>query len=297
MHTFVETLTGGERLRRLARWGARSGPPALLHAAPPVFGVLFALLSRRRRVQLTVNLRRARGGRRRVDEPWLVARTFINYASCLAEALAHGRPEAARATARLVGAEHLAALPPDQGLVVVTAHVGAWDAGGALLARDLRRRVTVVMEPEASAHARSLHDAVRAEAGVDVLHVGGEALAALPLLRRLRSGGVVALQLDRAAPSQRSLPVTLFGHPASVPEGPLRLAALARVPLLTIFARRLEAFRYEFHVGAPITLARHPEPPELTAAAQQLAREFEAFVARHPTQWFAFERLGGSGEI
>lgn len=276
--------------RRLAYVGARHGPRPWLTYSPPVFGVACAALMPSARRAVRRNLRAVLGPRAAWVEHLDVARTFASYAGCLAEALAAERPEARSAQRRFREGDTLRQrLAAPEGLVVVTGHVGAWDAAAPLLARDLGRDVMVVMRKEPDAAARVLHDGVRERAGVRVVHVGDHPLDALPLLRHLGRGGIVAAQLDRTPPGTRQLEVELFGRPFRVPEGPFTLAALAGVAVLPVFVRRLGHFDYEFSGGEPIVLPRRPSPAELAAAARAAVREMERFVLQAPTQWFHFD--------
>jgi KDO2-lipid IV(A) lauroyltransferase len=187
------------------------------------------------------------------------------------------------------GREHVdAVLGAGRGAVFVTAHVGPWDAAARLLGTELGVRVALVMEAEPDPAARALHDEVRRAAGVEVFAVGEGPLDALPVLRHLRGGGVVAFQIDRRAPSGRSLATTLFSRPFAVPEGPFRLAALAGVPLLAVFSSRTGYFAYEVEAGPPVECQRPVVGAELEAAARVVVGRLESFIARHPTQWFHF---------
>jgi predicted LPLAT superfamily acyltransferase len=73
-----------------------------------------------------------------------------------------------------------------------------------------------------------------------------------------------------------------------VPEGPFRLAALANVPIVPIFARRTAHFQYDLLVYPAIELGRTARSSELTAAAQTAADAMADFIAKNPTQWFNF---------
>jgi KDO2-lipid IV(A) lauroyltransferase len=84
--------------------------------------------------------------------------------------------------------------------------------------------------------------------------------------------------------------VTLFDAPGTIPEGPLRLAAVAGAPVLPVFCARTGYRRYLIDVRPPIVLSRRPTDAELDAAAQALASEMTRFLRAHPTQWFHFGR-------
>lgn len=216
-------------------------------------------------------------------------RTFVAYAHCLAESLALERPEAQAAVPRVTGGEHLdRALSRGRGVVLVTAHTGAWDAMARWLARDRAVPVAIVMAAELDARARALHDGVRERAGVQIVHAGADPFAALALLRRLRDGGVVALQLDRSASPETSIDVTLGGTPFRVPEGPFRLSSMSGAPLVPVFARRVGYFRYEIEVRPAIEVPPRAGHAELLRAASAAAGEMEAFLHRNATEWFHF---------
>ncbi|MFO7180534.1 MAG: lysophospholipid acyltransferase family protein [Pseudomonadota bacterium] len=275
--------------RRLAHAGARYGPRFWVRGSPPVFGIAFALALPEARRRVRETLAWVRGPRSRLREELDTFRTFVSYAHCLAESLASGRPEANHPRIRVEGERHLTeALARGRGAVVVTAHAGPWDATARLLAAFTTAEVIVVMRPERDPAARALHDAARERGGVRVAHVGEHPLDALPLLRHLERGGLVAVQLDRGAPSGRTLDVALFGRPFRVPEGPFQLAALSGAPIVPLFAKRTGYFAYELVVHPAIELTKRADRAALERAAQRATDAMASFVRGAPTQWFRF---------
>ncbi len=284
-HSFSE----GRGWRTAARVGARYGPRWWLNYSPPVFGIAFGIALADKRAKVLENLRRVLGVRPALQELRDVAATFSCYAACLAEGLASGRPEAERLRISLAGEERLdACARGGRGVVVVTAHVGPWEAAAQALSRHGVGEVRTVMAPEPALAARTLHDSVREAAGVSVHHSGGEPLAALDLLRFLRNGGVVAAQIDRCPPEARSMRVPFFGQSVGVPLGPFHLAALAGAPVIPVFVSRSACFDYEGEVRPALYLPRRPGESELRGVVQQATSAMEAFIRQHPTQWFHF---------
>jgi len=273
--------------RRLAHTGASRGPEWLRRYSPPLFGLAFAAAMPSARKTIAANLHRIRGEGSAVRDAIDIARTFTSYASCLAEALAG---EAGPPAGAVIHGERqvLAALDEGRGAIFATAHTGGWDIAGPLLTRDHGHPIVLVMERERDAAARQIQDGARSQHGVRIVHVGGDELEALPLLRQLRSGGIVALQIDRVPSQARSVDVTMFGRPAAIPEGPLRLAQLSGAPILPIFAARTSYRRYVIRAFEPIRLARRAPREEVAKAAQRLADGMSAFLVAHPTQWFHF---------
>lgn len=273
--------------RRLARWGAVHGPTWWVRYSPPVFGAAAAVLVPDARRAALRNLHRIRGPASKMKDARDVLATFSSYASCLAEVLSNGAPEGPRAPrATIFGERHIkTALAAGKGIVLVTAHTAGWEVAGPLFARDYAQHIMLVMQPEPDPRARAISDAARRRAGLEIAHVG-DPLASLPLLRHLKEGGIVALQLDRFVPGMRTRAATILDGPGEVPEGPIRLAQLSGAPLLPVFCAR-EGFRkYVIEAFPPRFVDRRANDAEVDAAAAHLADAMTRFLRAHPTQWF-----------
>jgi KDO2-lipid IV(A) lauroyltransferase len=254
-----------------------------------VIGATFAALLPELRARVRRNLRRVRGPTHPVIETIDVVRTFVAYAHCLAESLGAERPEALAESPSVLNAERLrTALADGRGVVLVTAHTGAWDAAARFLARHVDANVAIVMAKEPDEVARALHDGIRGRTGVQVFHVGEHPLDALPALRHLRQGGILAVQLDRSPASAQVVSVPLSGQPFAVPSGPFRLASLGGAPVVPVFTRRVGYFRYEVTVGSPITVPPRATEADVREAAVAAVAEMERFISGNPTQWFHF---------
>ena len=77
--------------------------------------------------------------------------------------------------------------------------------------------VLIVMQRERSEGAQEMHDETRTTSRARVLHLGDDALAALPIAKHLAKKGAVAMQIDRAPPSGRTIAVELLGRPFAIP--------------------------------------------------------------------------------
>lgn len=281
-----------ERLfwRRLAHWGATRTPSWWVRYSPPVFGWAAAALVPSARRAVRTNLRRIRGEVTPLRETREVLETFATYASCLAEVLSNDVPGGPpRSTARIHGELWMRrALSENKGVILVTVHSAGWETAGPLLAKHMHLRLMLVMQPEPDERARRIQDHAREIAGVTVAHVGEDPFASLPLLRHLRGGNVVALQLDRAGPGMRTRHVRLLEHDSEMPEGPLRLAQVSGAPLVPVFCARTGFRDYLIEAFPPVHVPRHATDADLDRTAQGLADRVGSFLRAHPTQWFHF---------
>jgi lauroyl/myristoyl acyltransferase len=275
--------------RRLARWGSSRGPAWFTRFSPPLIGLAACAIAAGPRRQVVQNLRRLRGERGALRDALDASRTFATYASCLAEILAAGSPRAQLPEAIVRGKPYvLDALTDGRGLLFATAHTAGWETVGPLMSRDHALGLMIAEARERDAASRTIQDDARRAHGLLIAHVGDDPLSALPLVRHLRSGGAVALQMDRVPRRLRARKVTLFDAPGQVPEGPLRIAMLTGAPLVPIFCARTGHRKYEVVAFSPIRLGRNASETEIDAAAQTLADAMQTFLRAHPTQWFHF---------
>lgn len=259
-----------------------------MRCAAPFTGIVICLFATRSRRYVRENLRRVRGRRWATTDTFDVMRTFSEYATCLSETLSVRN---ARRTLDIVayGQEHIDdALRDGKGLLIVTAHTAGWEVIGSQLAQSRGVSVMLVEEAEPDRASTRIQDEARCGNGVVVVHVGQDPLAVLPIVRHLRNGGIVALQIDRVPATTRAVPVRLFGSPSRIPEGPARLSMLTGAPIVPAFSSRIGFRRYVVQVSKPLRLGRFASRPEVLAAMQQLADLLTRFVRAHPTQWFHF---------
>ena len=271
--------------RRALASGVVHGPAWFVRSSPPVFGLGFALGMPAVRERVAQNLRRAGA------EPTAraIGEVFCQYAWSLTEAFAMGHGRGDRIRAVVEGDEAFRrALAMNRGIVVLTAHTSGWYAAGPVLGEAWAIDVVAVMQRERDPAAAELQQNARSSLGVKVVYVGDDPLSALPLLGHLRKGGVVAMQIDRAAPGQRTISVPLLGEDVRLPEGPFTLASLGGAPILTVLARRTGHLEYALEVGEPIVLPTRASAEALREGAIEVAGRVESFVRRHPTHWFDF---------
>lgn len=179
------------------------------------------------------------------------------------------------------GREHIDTALARGGVVAALPHLGNWDHAGAYASLEIAPVWTIAERLQPTA----LFDRFgqfRTGLGMHVLaHDDPRALATLA--EQLRQGAFVALVADRDL-GGRGIPVTLLGEPATLPAGPLRLAADAQVPLLPVSTWR-EGRTLHIAVEPPVVLT------DIDHAAQQLADAFSRAIAAHPHEWHVLARV------
>ncbi|MGH2545231.1 MAG: lysophospholipid acyltransferase family protein, partial [Ardenticatenaceae bacterium] len=175
-----------------------------------------------------------------------------------------------------------AALSEGHGMILASAHYGA----PQLVAQSLAVRgypLTVPVEQLEPEALFRLMCELRSSHGIRLMPVGQPLI---PLLRTLRKeNGIVALALDRNL-TGTGICLPFLGEPTLMPDGAVRLALRARVPIVVGWCRRAAGNRYEARLE-PVDL------PEEMADVEEAAREamarvvarLESFIRAEPEQW------------
>lgn len=186
-------------------------------------------------------------------------------------------------------------LDSGKGVILLSAHLGSWEAGSMTPSNRDGRRVHVVREAETDPRAQAfIRDLIGRQAkGLYITHFAADdPHLGMVLLETLRAGEIVALQGDRPRTGGRAIETALFGRPFPLPVGPAALARATGVPLVPVFIFREGRRRYRSVVRPPIHVAETADrKADLTAALDRFGAELEAAIRRAPHQWFCFRRV------
>ncbi len=232
------------------------------------------------------------------DEAWRRKVGRRCYAHVGAEAVATFRlagmsPRAVRKRTRVVGTELLdAARREGRGVVVVSAHLGNWEVGGAaVIARGYPMDIVVARQ------RNQLFDRYltrsRQRLGFGIIPRGAARRLALGSLREGRAVGMMGDQDARRA----GVFATFFGQPASTARGPAVLAMRAGADVITLFAIRQPGWRPRYVVyleplapAPPSDGGRAQRHRAVTALTQAFTTRIEARVREYPDQYFWLHR-------
>ncbi|MEO6577338.1 MAG: hypothetical protein ABIO99_00330 [Candidatus Limnocylindria bacterium] len=163
----------------------------------------------------------------------------------------------------------------------VSSHLGNFEPFGAFLAAHGFRPVAPVEEIEPPA----LFEFLTSRRGAASVELVPLSQARRALSATLRAGGTVGIIGDRDLAGDGH-PVTMFGHPTTVPLGPAVLALTHRAALIVGRCLRIgpDRFLADGEVMAlPSTGNRRADAEELTT---QLAARFERDIGDAPDQWW-----------
>lgn len=183
-----------------------------------------------------------------------------------------------------------AAMADGKGVFLLGAHMGSFEAMRALGRRHAGTRIAMAMYEENARKINQTLAAINPEAQQDVIALG-RIDSMLKVREELERGALVGMLADRSLGADDSLPVTLLGAPARLPQGPFRMAALLGRPVFFMAGLYRGGNRYEvrFEPLADFTgLARGQRQAAVAAAIARYAQLLENHCRRTPYNWFNF---------
>ncbi|MGV3707365.1 MAG: lysophospholipid acyltransferase family protein [Gemmatimonas sp.] len=174
-----------------------------------------------------------------------------------------------------------AARAKEQGVIVVTGHIGNWEIAGSYTA------VQMPFSAVARRMANPIFDAylteTRAKGGMNMIW-DGDAVRMTP--RVLRQNHVIAFLADQDGLGLASTFVPFFGRPAKTPRGPAVFALRLGTPMLFGASVRQPSGRYKLifeTIEAPRTGDRETDIDALVLAFTQ---KLEGMIRQYPEQYF-----------
>jgi KDO2-lipid IV(A) lauroyltransferase len=173
-----------------------------------------------------------------------------------------------------------------KGLIMVTGHLGNWEAGGAYIAAR-----GVPLEAVARHMANPLFDSyltrTRERIGMTVVH-DEDAVRRVP--RHLRSGGGVAFLVDQGVLGLASTWVPFFGRMAKTPRGPAVFALRLGTPIVFGVALRRPNGKFLLSFEAVESRSTGDREEDIDRIVADYTAVLEKWVRRAPEQYFWHHR-------
>ena len=191
------------------------------------------------------------------------------------------------ATANLVGTEHFdQALAQGKGLILLTAHYGNWELGGARIVAA-GYPMNVIARNQSDPKVTDLLMGQRLAVGMKVIDRDRGAAGAI---RALRRNEIVAILLDQNA-STNGVFVDFFGKQAATAAGPAGIARKAGSPVVPIFAVRNPDNTHTGFIQPPLQLEyTEDKQADIVRNTQIMVKVIEEQIRRRPELWFWMHR-------
>jgi len=178
-----------------------------------------------------------------------------------------------------------AVLAEGRGVIICTAHYGAFDMMGQFIINRGYDASLLVGRTT----SRFVHDSVtylRQSRGWRIEQVE-EPGSVRRVMKALKEGRVAGMVVDRDW-SGSGAPVTFFGAPTTLPIGHIRMALATGAEIVTAMTPRLEGNRYGF-ILRHVSLQRSGNTAaDVAENMRRILANIEAVIAHDPGQWVLF---------
>ncbi len=192
------------------------------------------------------------------------------------------------------GASRLSRLAAEnRGVILLTSHVGCWQAAMIYLTR-LGRPVHMLMERNEGDIDRHYFEHQNQQCPYQIIEPSSFLGGSIEMVAALKRGEIVAIMGDRlGSEKERALTLDFLGAPAPFPVAAWKLAATTGAPIVVLFPIKTGPASY--HIELPSIISVPPEAGRpLTKLKPFLARyvaDLEDLCHRHPFQFFNFYNL------
>lgn len=259
-------------------------------------GSLFCRFSAADRTAVESNLRAVVGAP--VDEKAvrrMSREVFKNFAKYLVDFFRFTKIDEAyiRKCVRIEGARNIdAARAKGKGGILLSAHIGNWELGGAAVALSGYPLSAVVLTHQ-NTMINDFFTAQRLKGRMKPIEIGA---ALRTCYRVLKKNELLALLGDRDF-TKNGIVTEFFGRKALMPKGPAVFAYREGAAILPTFMVRQPDDTYRLTISEPI-YADHSlgEDAAIEALIARYLRSIEACIREHPTQWYVFRDLWNGDE-
>ncbi len=190
---------------------------------------------------------------------------------------------------RMQGEEHLIeAARSSRGVIVISAHIGNWEAAHMSTACFLEKPVVLVARRIRPHLLNEWVNRLRARFGGVLLDKAG----ALPkMARALREGKVVGILIDQSTLRSEGVEIDFLGHRAMATPSAAILARRFNALVLPAFCLRQGDGQLTLAVQPPLALARtNDRQSDMVENTQVMNDAVAEAIRSHPDQWFWFHK-------
>jgi predicted LPLAT superfamily acyltransferase len=180
-----------------------------------------------------------------------------------------------------------------KGGILLSAHVGNWEAAGHLL-RRLDTRVNVVMYDGEHQQIKDYLQQVTGGRNLNVILIRPDMSHVYAMGEALQKNELICLHADRFLEGNKTVLRNFLGEEAQFPQGPFLLSSSFKVPVSVVFAFKESSTHYHFYGSE--TIERSVDESKVDFMDRLLStfvNELEQKVKMYPEQWFNYFNFWG----
>lgn len=180
-----------------------------------------------------------------------------------------------------------------RGGILLSAHVGNWEAAGHLL-RRLDTRINIVMYDGEHQQIKAYLERVTGGRNLNVILIREDMSHVYAIGEALQKNELICLHADRFLEGNKTIIKSFLGEDAHFPVGPFLLSASFRVPVSVVFAFKESLRHYHFYGSSLIVRGDHESKADfIERLLSDFVLQLEQKVKLYPQQWFNYFNFWG----
>lgn len=186
------------------------------------------------------------------------------------------------------GEDHLRKMVMDgEGGLLLSAHIGNWEAAGHLLKR-LDARINIVIFDGEHEQIKKYMEKVTGERNVKLIVIKNDLSHVYELMDAFKNKEIVCMHADRFIEGNKVMERVFMGEPAKFPVGPFMMATKFKVPVSFVFAMKENDLHYHFFATDAKRYVSSNKLEDTRAMLDDFVAEMEAKVKQYPGQWYNY---------
>ena len=172
-----------------------------------------------------------------------------------------------------------------QGVIMIGAHIGCWEAGAGFFGTYGKKINIVMLDAEHQQIKDVLEENATEADNYNIIPLNQNIIDAMLQIKvALNKGEYICFNGDRYIGTDNTAPIDFMGGKAVFPSGIFQIAARCRVPVVFYYSMREPGCTYRFMFEEPKIEGK------ITAEnlLEQYSKSLEKIVLRYPRQWFNF---------
>ncbi len=173
-----------------------------------------------------------------------------------------------------------------KGGLLLSAHVGNWEAAGQML-EHINTKINIVMYDGEDENIKRYLDSVTGERAFKIIYVKNNLSHIFEIRNALAANEIVCIHADRFLPDNKTILQAFFSVEARFPYGPFLLALKMDAPTVFVFAFKETDMHYHFYSSDLHYYSKSNGDNEQTVL-KDFVEDLEIKVKLYPEQWFNY---------
>lgn len=218
----------------------------------------------------------------------LVYRNYYSFGQTLIDKIAVSSNMAHLFSFDFDGEEHLRSMVKEQkGGLLLSAHIGNWEAAGHLLQR-LETNIHIVMFDGEQEQIKAYLEKITGGRKANIIVIKNDLSHIYAINEAFSKNELVCMHADRFVDGNKTLAVDFLGKTARFPAGPFVLATQFKVPVSFVFAMKESKTHYHFFATAPRVWEGQDKKQAIADMSNAFAASMESMVRTYPEQWYNY---------